>query len=169
LRRNGARDCWTPVGNGLGPRSAPPQAREPAGADSSHAFTGVFRAANHRPLLTLLEEIRETTDVARIGTGGVTGRQAYAVLAAGAIAVQLGTALLVLRRRGPLPLTGRRCGMRATPTRSSLAPAADVLPAAGKLTGGTGHFRHFHAKAAVSNTDGVNWAWKGTYRFSPDD
>jgi nitronate monooxygenase len=31
-----------------------------------------------------------------IGTGGVmTGRQAYAVLAAGAIAVQLGTALLV--------------------------------------------------------------------------
>ena len=37
------------------------------------------------------------------------------------------------------------------------------------LNGGTGHFRHFHAKAAVSNTGGVNWAWNGTYRFSPDD
>jgi hypothetical protein len=41
----------------------------------------------------------------------------------------------------------------------------------GKVTfnGGTGHFRHFHAKAAVSNTGGVNWAWNGTYRFSTDD
>ena len=37
------------------------------------------------------------------------------------------------------------------------------------LNGGTGHFRHFHAKAAVSNTGGVNFAWNGTYRFSPDD
>ena len=52
-------------------------------------------AANHRTLLTLLEEIRETTDVPMIGTGGVmTGRDAAAVLGAGAVAVQLGTALL---------------------------------------------------------------------------
>jgi hypothetical protein len=36
------------------------------------------------------------------------------------------------------------------------------------LNGGTGHFRHFHAKAAVSNTGGVNWAWNGTYRFGSD-
>ena len=52
-------------------------------------------AANHRPLISLLAQIRETTDVPMIGTGGVmTGRDAAAVLGAGAIAVQLGTALL---------------------------------------------------------------------------
>jgi hypothetical protein len=37
------------------------------------------------------------------------------------------------------------------------------------LNGGTGHFRHFHATAAVSYTGGFNWAWNGTYRFSPGD
>jgi len=58
-------------------------------------------AANHRTLLTLLEEIRETTDVPMIGTGGVmTGRDAAAVLGAGAIAVQLGTALLCTPEAG---------------------------------------------------------------------
>jgi nitronate monooxygenase len=53
-------------------------------------------AANHRPLLSLLGEIRESGgDVPMIGTGGVmTGRDAAAVLRAGAIAVQIGTALL---------------------------------------------------------------------------
>ncbi len=52
-------------------------------------------APNHRPLLSLLAEIRETIDVPLIGTGGVmTGRDAAAVLRAGAIAVQVGTALL---------------------------------------------------------------------------
>jgi hypothetical protein len=35
--------------------------------------------------------------------------------------------------------------------------------------GGTGEFRHFHATADVSSTDGVNWGWNGSYRFSPDD
>jgi nitronate monooxygenase len=58
-------------------------------------------AASHRPLLTLLEEIRETTDVPMIGTGGImTGRDAAAVLGAGAIAVQLGTALLCTPEAG---------------------------------------------------------------------
>jgi nitronate monooxygenase len=58
-------------------------------------------AANHRPLLTLLEEIRETTGVPMIGTGGVmTGRDAAAVLGAGAVAVQLGTALLCTPEAG---------------------------------------------------------------------
>jgi nitronate monooxygenase len=58
-------------------------------------------AANHRPLLTLLEEIRETTGVPMIGTGGVmTGRDAAKVLGAGAIAVQLGTALLCTPEAG---------------------------------------------------------------------
>jgi len=37
------------------------------------------------------------------------------------------------------------------------------------LNGGTGKFRHFHATAAVSTTDGVNWAWNGSYSFGPDD
>jgi len=58
-------------------------------------------AANHRPLISLLAQIRETTDVPMIGTGGVmTGRDAAAVLAAGAIAVQLGTALLCTPEAG---------------------------------------------------------------------
>jgi len=58
-------------------------------------------AANHRPLLTLLEQIRETTDVPMIGTGGVmTGRDAAAVLGAGSVAVQLGTALLCAPEAG---------------------------------------------------------------------
>jgi NAD(P)H-dependent flavin oxidoreductase YrpB (nitropropane dioxygenase family) len=58
-------------------------------------------AANHRPLLELLADIREVTDVAMIGAGGVmTGRDAGAVLGAGAIAVQLGTALLCTPEAG---------------------------------------------------------------------
>jgi nitronate monooxygenase len=57
--------------------------------------------ANHRPLLTLLEQIRETTDVPMMGTGGVmNGRDAAAVLGAGAVAVQLGTALLCTPEAG---------------------------------------------------------------------
>jgi len=58
-------------------------------------------AANHRPLLSLLAEIRQVTDVPMIGTGGImTGRDAAAVLAAGAVAVQLGTALLCTPEAG---------------------------------------------------------------------
>jgi nitronate monooxygenase len=58
-------------------------------------------SGNYRPLLTLLEEIRETTVVPMIGTGGVmTGRDAAAVLGAGAVAVQLGTALLCTPEAG---------------------------------------------------------------------
>ncbi len=41
------------------------------------------------------------------------------------------------------------------------------------FNGGTGHFRHFHASAAVTYADpypgGVDWAWDGTYHFSSDD
>jgi nitronate monooxygenase len=58
-------------------------------------------AANQTPLLQALSEIRETTDVPMIGTGGVmTGRDAAAVFRAGAIAVQLGTALLCAPEAG---------------------------------------------------------------------
>jgi nitronate monooxygenase len=58
-------------------------------------------AANHSPLLSVLVAIREMTDVPVIGAGGVmTGRDAAAVLGAGAIAVQLGTALLCTPEAG---------------------------------------------------------------------
>ena len=57
--------------------------------------------ANHRSLMSLLVEIREAVDVPMIGTGGVmTGRDAAAVLGTGAIAVQLGTALLCTPEAG---------------------------------------------------------------------
>lgn len=52
-------------------------------------------AANHRPLLSVLTEIRETVELPMIGCGGImTGRDAAVALRAGAIAVQVGTALL---------------------------------------------------------------------------
>jgi nitronate monooxygenase len=58
-------------------------------------------AAAHRPLLSVLGEIRESSNVPMIGTGGVmTGRDAAAVLSAGAIAVQIGTALLCTPEAG---------------------------------------------------------------------
>jgi nitronate monooxygenase len=57
--------------------------------------------ANRRRLLSLLAEIRETTDLPLIGAGGVmTGLGAAAVLDAGAIAVQLGTAFLCAPEAG---------------------------------------------------------------------
>ena len=58
-------------------------------------------AVNRRPLLQLLAEIGETTDVPMIGTGGVmSGHDAALVLGAGAIAVALGTALLCTPEAG---------------------------------------------------------------------
>jgi hypothetical protein len=35
------------------------------------------------------------------------------------------------------------------------------------LDGGTGEFPGFQASAAVTHTSGPNWAWNGTYSFSP--
>jgi nitronate monooxygenase len=56
---------------------------------------------NHRPLLALLSEIKDTIAVPMIGTGGVTsGRDLATVLAAGAVAVQLGTAFLCAPEAG---------------------------------------------------------------------
>ena len=37
------------------------------------------------------------------------------------------------------------------------------------LSGGTGQFASFHAKAAVSSLGGTSWAWDGTYSFGPRD
>ena len=36
------------------------------------------------------------------------------------------------------------------------------------LSGGTGKFEDFRARAAVSFIGGVDWAWNGTYHFSDD-
>jgi nitronate monooxygenase len=58
-------------------------------------------AVNRTPLLALLEEIKATTEVPIIATGGImTGRAAALVLDAGAIAVALGTALLCTPEAG---------------------------------------------------------------------
>jgi hypothetical protein len=35
------------------------------------------------------------------------------------------------------------------------------------FSGGTGKFTHFQANVAVSNVGGPNYAWEGTYSFSP--
>jgi hypothetical protein len=35
-----------------------------------------------------------------------------------------------------------------------------------RLNGGTGRFRHFHARAAVSHLVDFDWAWEGTYHVS---
>ena len=35
------------------------------------------------------------------------------------------------------------------------------------LSGGTGQFAGFEASVAVTYTGGPNWAWDGTYSFTP--
>jgi hypothetical protein len=35
------------------------------------------------------------------------------------------------------------------------------------FSGGTGEFKHLHAQVAVTPLGGVNYAWDGTYSFSP--
>ncbi len=37
------------------------------------------------------------------------------------------------------------------------------------FSGGTGKFTHFEARAEVSHLGARNWAWEGTYSFSPQD
>jgi nitronate monooxygenase len=60
---------------------------------------------NHKPLLTALAEIRETTDLPMIGAGGImTGADAAAALRSGAIAVAIGTALLCTPEAGTSPV-----------------------------------------------------------------
>jgi nitronate monooxygenase len=92
--------------------TSPREARlaEEAGADllivqgteaGGHQGAFAILEANHRPLLAALSEIGETSDLPMIATGGLmTGRDAAAALAAGAIAVQLGTALLCTPEAG---------------------------------------------------------------------
>ena len=66
-----------------------------------HQASFVDLAANQRSLLSLLGAIGETTDLPLIGCGGImSGLDAAAALAAGAAAVQLGTALLCTPEAG---------------------------------------------------------------------
>ena len=66
-----------------------------------HQGTFVDGAANQNPLMSLLAEIRATTDLPMIGCGGImTGRDAAAAFAVGAMAVQIGTALLCTPEAG---------------------------------------------------------------------
>ncbi len=66
-----------------------------------HQASFLDLSANHRSLLSALEEIRDTTDVPIIATGGImTGRDAAAALNTGAVAVQIGTALLCTPEAG---------------------------------------------------------------------
>ena len=37
------------------------------------------------------------------------------------------------------------------------------------LSGGTGKFTHFNAAVAVTHLTGPNWAWDGTYSFTPQN
>ena len=58
-------------------------------------------APNVRPLLALVDDVRSVTTVPIVGTGGImTGAGAAAVLAHGAVAVQLGTAFLGAHEAG---------------------------------------------------------------------
>jgi nitronate monooxygenase len=58
-------------------------------------------AANRTGLVTLLSEIRATSEVPAIASGGImSGREAAGALAAGAMAVQLGTAFLCAPEAG---------------------------------------------------------------------
>ncbi|HEX4728898.1 MAG TPA: nitronate monooxygenase, partial [Jatrophihabitans sp.] len=88
---------------------------EAAGADlllvqgtEAGGHQGSFLSAdqpNYRPLLELLAELHGTVALPMVGTGGImTGSDAAAVLAAGAIAVQLGTALLGTPEAGSSPV-----------------------------------------------------------------
>ena len=83
-------------------QAADDQAADGQAADGQVADGRVAEiAANHRPLLAILAELRETVGLPMIGTGGVmSGADAAAVLNAGAVAVQIGTALLCTPEAG---------------------------------------------------------------------
>jgi nitronate monooxygenase len=83
---------------------------ENAGADllvvqgteaGGHQGSFLDLAPNVNPLLTLLEEIQESTRIPMVGSGGImTGFSASEVLNRGAVGIQLGTAYLCSREAG---------------------------------------------------------------------
>jgi hypothetical protein len=58
-----------------------------------------------------------------------------------------------------------------TPGPGNNAAFGNCSLAVGQCTfwGGTGKFTWFHASVAVSYLSGRNWAWDGTFSFSPSD
>ena len=61
------------------------------------------------PLLALLDDVARATEAPLIAAGGIaSGGDVAAALAAGAVAAQIGSALLLAREAGPLPHTGTR-------------------------------------------------------------
>ena len=67
-------------------------------------------------LLSLLQLVGAEVDLPLIATGGImTGRGVAAVLAAGAVAAQLGTSSCSVRRPGPRRLTAARSPRRGPP------------------------------------------------------
>ena len=105
--------------------TSPPEARlaESAGADlllvqgteaGGHQGTFLDHAPNVRPLLSLLEEMRDSIRIPTVGCGGImTGAHAAEVLHKGAVAVQLGTAFLCCPEAGTSD-TYRRALLDAT-------------------------------------------------------
>ena len=61
------------------------------------------------PLLALLDDVARATEAPLIAAGGIaSGGDIAAALAAGAVAAQIGSALLLAREAGPPPHTGAR-------------------------------------------------------------
>ena len=92
-------------------------------------FANADRLEQDFGLLALIGEIQRVTGVPIIAAGGIAGpREVAAVFAAGAIAVQAGTAFLRCPRAAPAPPTGTRSWTLATRARPSLEPSpAGVL------------------------------------------
>jgi nitronate monooxygenase len=105
---------------------------ETAGADllvvqgteaGGHQGTFLNLAPNFRPLLPLVEEIRESTGIPLVGSGGImTGNRAAEVLSKGASGVQLGTAFLCCEEAGT-SATYRRALLEATYSETLLTRA----------------------------------------------
>ena len=86
------------------------QVAEEAGADllavqgteaGGHQAAFLDRTPNVRPLATLLDEVRSSTTLPMVASGGImTGSEAATALRGGAVAVQLGTAFLCCPESG---------------------------------------------------------------------
>lgn len=81
-----------------------------------HQASFLDRAPNLQSLASLLDEVRAVTDVPLVGSGGLmTGAEVVAVLRAGAIGVQLGTAFLCCPEAGTSAVHRRALVERTCP------------------------------------------------------